>query len=379
MRNALAWTLALLGVLVVPSGRGDTAAVGQDPPGSVDSASGTAADAMPAPQRGHDPWVFRCAFEDRTGMVLIAPGEDLWFAFNPETCAMHRIWRGDVAFRGKVFDFSQENSVATGETLYVAPSTIWNLPDHAAALGGAWEAERVAWEQGWSFDGDGATLTSPVFDLSGWRSVFLAFDESSRKGPITVQLSNDAGKTWAGEFFDSTTHVSDDEAWQWNFKAIAERSEQSRVRFLQRRGAFGKKLRGIRMFGDRTAWFELGRNDETRPVKTHWRGYLLKNRTEQVVLRYDLQLSGRHRVSIEHVPEAPSEPGSRGWRETYTVEGLPEGRIVGLARLPDPGERSSASPHVMTFNADGTYEYNPTLDGAGGTLPRPVREEESPE
>src|SRR5688500_19227121 len=101
--------------------------------------------------RGRDPWVFRSVFEDRTRMVLLAPAPNWWMAFNPETCAMHKVWRGKMDYRGKVWDFSQENSRADGRIYFGSPSEIWRLPNGGQIPAG-WKADGVVSQPGgWLF------------------------------------------------------------------------------------------------------------------------------------------------------------------------------------------------------------------------------------
>ena len=273
-----------------------------------------------ASESGREPWVFRATFEDRPRMVLVAAGEDLWLAFNPVTCAVHRVWRGQIALRGKVWDFSQENAAARGRTLYAAPSEVLRLPEGTLPEG--WTGRGVRWEEGWAFAGDGAVLTSPPFDLTGWQRVFVAFDETSRRGPLRVELSDDGGRTFNAQHFLSCTHVNDDDAWQWNFKLVTVAAPETRLRFVQADGRFQKKLRAARVFGDRPAWLAA---DAATPLSTRFRGYETRGH-ESVTLLYDLELPGGDRVVVEHRPEVEGD----GWREQIRIRGLPTGQSIVL-------------------------------------------------
>jgi len=57
----------------------------------------------PKPQRGHDPWVFRCVLDKHPRMVVIALGEPLWAAYDATTCTLRKVWHGGVKFDGAVY------------------------------------------------------------------------------------------------------------------------------------------------------------------------------------------------------------------------------------------------------------------------------------
>lgn len=58
----------------------------------------------PAALRGHDPWVFRCALDQRPRMVVAAVAPGWWIAFDATTGAFHKAWEGEVQFTGTVYD-----------------------------------------------------------------------------------------------------------------------------------------------------------------------------------------------------------------------------------------------------------------------------------
>ena len=124
-------------------------------------------------------------------MVIIAPAPGWWMAFNPETCAIHKVWQGKMDFKGKVWDFSQDNSRSEGAVFYASPSEIMRLPDDGGLPVG-WTSQGVAPKKGsWEFDVRGGTLTGPAIDGSGWQRVFVAFDEQGRKGHLRVNIADD--------------------------------------------------------------------------------------------------------------------------------------------------------------------------------------------
>lgn len=83
---------------------------------SSSGAAVTAAEVPPGAPAGV-PNVFRCVFEDQPRMVFIRPAANLWVAFNPATCTIDKIWRGGMKFRGKVWDFSQDNCAPSDDAL----------------------------------------------------------------------------------------------------------------------------------------------------------------------------------------------------------------------------------------------------------------------
>lgn len=311
--------------------------------------------------RGRDPWVFRLIFEDRTRMVAVALKQDLWYVFNPETCAPFKVWTGKMDFRGKVWDFSQDNSRAQGTVHAAAPSEVLTLDANEL---GKWTANGVSWQGAWKFAGDRATLTSPSFDLQSWQRVFVAFDEQSRRGRIKVEVSSNGGRTWDAENFYSATAVTNDTDWQWNFRQLLTMSPTTRVRFVQESAAHQKTLRYVRIFGDQAAWLDRFR----RPLEVFWRGYELKNETDSVSFIYDVVLASGRTINVRHRPEATTN----GWSELVSVHGLQVGDEAlywpiapgaGVAqKIHEPGEpgTTSAVQSPLRVTRDGdilvTYE-----------------------
>ncbi len=270
--------------------------------------------------RGRDPWVFRCVFEDRTRMVLITPKSGFWLAFNPETCGVHKIWSGEVDFRGKVFDFSQENSRAKGTFHYAAPSEIWRLPNPTqAGESPKWPSEGVeGTKDGWQFSGTGSKIEAPTMDLSAWRRVFVAFDETGRMGPFRVELFTGAR---LDQWFHSATSVERETSWQWNFKRI-ERPGASLGVTIQ--SSTPKKLRNFRLYGDQPVWVDAG----GKALDVKWEGYELVKRTQGVRVRFSVFLDPNRAVKVVWSPEVTAT----GWREDWRFEGLPKGESIFLKR-----------------------------------------------
>jgi len=89
------------------------------------------AQGMPAPERPRDPWVFRSVLDDAPRRVILALDRDLWIAYDAETCALYKAWKGGVRFEGAVYTSvhgPQPRSFGTSYTEGIA--------------GPAWSAER---------------------------------------------------------------------------------------------------------------------------------------------------------------------------------------------------------------------------------------------
>jgi type 1 glutamine amidotransferase len=60
--------------------------------------------AAAAPERGHDPWVFRCVLDKRPRVVVAALSPDLWVAYDATTASLYKAWTGGMDFTGSVYD-----------------------------------------------------------------------------------------------------------------------------------------------------------------------------------------------------------------------------------------------------------------------------------
>ncbi|MEQ1823518.1 MAG: hypothetical protein ABL949_13490 [Fimbriimonadaceae bacterium] len=291
--------------------------------------------------RGRDPWVFRCIFEDRTRMLVFALGDHLWMAFNPETCGVYKVWKGDIDFRGKVWDFSQENSRSVGEILYQAPNAI--LPATAD-----WTPYGVAKvDEVWQFPANGYLL-SPVFDTRGWQRIFFAFDETGRKNRFRVDLIGDGStKQW----FESATHVESEKEWQWNFKRIEFAAPKTQVKVT---GEGGKSLRNMRVYGDRPVWF----SSTGQPLSVRYRGYELIKQTKGVVVRFDL-VSNSVVTPIEFRPERIGG----GWSESWRAVGP---RISVQMKREDAEKARQFLINLTAKNAIWNGLFKPKLQPVGG-------------
>lgn len=225
--------------------------------------------------------IYRCAFEERSRMVLIKMSPTRWMAFNPKTCAIQKIWDGDVEWRGKVYDFSQNTSRAKGKVLFELPSELWRQSNGAATswTGRGTKINNEAIE----FPADESSIETTSIGVTGFRNIYVAFDETSRAAPFRVQVIEADERL--GDRFNSATHGGSDTDWQWNFKQIWPSTRSIKVRWTNPSGKANKKLRNARLFGD----YEPFTSDS--PIETVWRGYtLLHNR---VVLDFSLKLKDR--------------------------------------------------------------------------------------
>lgn len=282
------------------------------------------ASALPAqdpPERGRDPWVFRCIFEDRTRMVLGALGERVWFAWNPETGSLHRVWQGKVAFKGKVWDFSQNSSHAVGVTWMAPPRAILTLPD-ARGLPPGWSAQGgVRQDDGWRFD-PGARIQPPPIDLTGWRRAYVAFDERSVGGRLRFTGHTGAPDPW---YFESCLHNDRDDRWQWNFQRVPTGGPVGLV-IESRDPDDDKRLRNFRIFGDRPAWYLVSsENDAIHELEVRYRGHQLIGKTHGVALEIDLLHEGQLVARVRQVPDRTADSGLR---LAIEVDGLAEGTTI---------------------------------------------------
>lgn len=349
----------------------------------------TPAPAQPE-SRGRDPWVFRCLFEDRTGMLVVVPRPNVWIAFNTVTGAVHKAWEGEMVFRGKVWDFSQDSSMAQGRVLLERRDELCRMLDEPGRdmegseirLGvegplrrdpSDWHRRGVSWSEGlpaesgelrkdtagWVFT-PGAEVQSGAFDARGLARLFVAFDEMSRKGPIRVEISNDAGESF-GQWFDSTTHGSRDDEWQWNFRLIELEPTQHMRVHLRQEGDFQKRLRNVRIFGDEIAWW-VEHDGKSEPARVEWRGHEV-HAQERMAVR--LRVAG---AEIKESLDAETRDGVILVRERFEIGELPPGTTLRLL-LPrqSSGHRTcepapALTEHELVIEKAGTYEIVATFE-----------------
>lgn len=212
-----------------------------------------------------EPAAFRAVFEDRPRQLIVRllnePGDGgIYAVFSPDVCAVRRVWHGRINYRGKVYDFSQENSFGEGRSLYEVPSQVLGPTDFG-------QPSPVA-DPVWRFSQAGMGISSRPFNLENWGPLYFAFEERGDTDSVAIELS-DASRQPIYQYLSSNT-ISGPNVWQWNYKqmpALPGRF-QGQIRISAPTLKAPKDVRRARLFGDRLAWFR----GET-PVPVQFRGY----------------------------------------------------------------------------------------------------------
>lgn len=92
----------------------------------------------PAPERPHDPWIFRSVLDQRPRMVTLALHDSLWVGYDATTCTLYRAWdgrAGGVTFDGAVYTTVHGPQPTTRGAAYMA-----------GPIGPGW---RIVSEDGW--------------------------------------------------------------------------------------------------------------------------------------------------------------------------------------------------------------------------------------
>lgn len=263
----------------------------------------------------HHPSVFRAVFEDRPRQLIVVLGRNttkpVGFIIHPDLGGVRKVWEGTIDYRGKVYDFSQNNSRAEGRTLWEAPERVLEMPADAAG----WTLQHVsAKDGGWEFDGPDAAVSSPEFRADVLQTAYVGFDEIGTKTRFTISLIDGSGKV-ATEFGSSTAQ---DNGWQWNFKRLPSLKGPLTMRVTQKDGTANKRIRNLRVFGDRPIWFD----GAGQPIPAQLVGYSIDN-PEKVYVDF--------RVGRAIVSWTPSISNS-DWTETFAVRGLEPGESLQFRR-----------------------------------------------
>lgn len=277
------------------------------------------------------PNVFRCIFEDQARMVIIRPAPDLWVAFNPATCTIDKIWRGGMKFRGKVWDFSQDNCSPSDDAEVWAERdrTLARLPDDRRVPEG-WTLDGIEPLPGggWRFAKSGASIISPPMDACG---AMVAFDETGRASPFKVDVSTDDGKSWTAQSFLSTMHGTSDAEWQFNFREISPCHQALRVRVQVDRPGATKSIRNLRLMqtGLTASWSSSSQAfGDKNPVR--WRGYERSaDGSGTVIMLYDV---GDPAVRVRHGFAAGQVGADLELYEVITLDHSGPPRLVELIR-----------------------------------------------
>jgi hypothetical protein len=227
-------------------------------------------------------------------MVLIDVGNGVWCAFNPRTASYDVVWRGDVEWRGKVHDFSQDTSRPRGEILRDRTQPVATAPD-AVLQPGQTITMRTA---------SGARM--PL-----WHALLIAFDEQGRT-PVTVRAVESDGRERL--HFQSCTHVTSDLEWQWNFKIMNGHARPASIEWTNT-GTSPKPLRAMRLEGEEVTWIDGG----GYALTVNWKGYELT--PDAVLLRFDLVSKDGTRV------EASQRVTAKGKGVRIETSGIPEDYI----------------------------------------------------
>lgn len=289
-------------------------------------------------QQPVEPRAFRAVFEDRPRQLVVRvkgrPGDGVYAIFSPDTCSIRKIWKGAVQYRGKVYDFSQENSRSSGNVLFEMPSTLMeNAFPTTAANDPVWRFAKV-----------GESIKSRPFSVGDWGPIYLAFEEQGDKGRFRATVSKPNGES-AIDFLSSNT-VLGPTAWQWNYKQVphvlSDGVEGWTVTFAAHEMTAPKNLRRVRVFGDRLAWFD----SSGKPASVRYGGYTLSE--DGVTISFTV---GGGAVSM--ALRENEIVYSIGNKEAVTLrQGRPESRNATL----EPGTHL-LTPDDITFSKPGTYRF----------------------
>jgi subtilisin-like proprotein convertase family protein len=103
-----------------------------------------------------------------------------------------------------------------------------------------------------NFTSTASVLTSPVYDLSGYSNVVLAYDVAKfgtgTDGPLTVQVSTDGGTTWTAASFTSPTPTGS--TYLTGTHSITTLSATTRFRWIRSSSQSQKRFRNFILTGD---------------------------------------------------------------------------------------------------------------------------------
>jgi hypothetical protein len=274
--------------------------------------------------RGRDPWAFRLTLENKTRMLVAALRSDLWVAYNPANGTLHKVWSGGIQFRGKVYDFSQQNSATTGTTYHLLKKAFLLSATNESVIPPDWSAIGITTgASSWSLSTTAGTmLVSPAVDLGQHDRVILAYQTPGANNRLLVDVSTDNGATWTAQQWMSI----DGAAADGHQKLIEVNGQAVKVRFRRNTTGATATLGDVTLFGDFRAWtMQTGGNPVA--ITVDWRGYKLVNHTDGIAIRYDVVLPDGSRVTVEERPEAM--PGTKLQRK-FTITGMPASSRLSL-------------------------------------------------
>jgi hypothetical protein len=283
-----------------------------------------AANAMAqSPVRGRDPWAFRMTLENKTRMLVAALRSDLWVAYNPANGTLHKVWSGGIQFHGKVWDFGQQNSIASGTTYHLLKKAFLLSATDETIIPAGWTATGITTGTSWTLStAAGTMLVSPAVDLRQYDQVILAYQTPGANNRLLADVSNDNGATWTAQNWMTI----DGAAADGNLKLIEVNGPAVKFRFRRNTTGATATLGDVMLLGDYRAWtMQTGGNPVA--IKVDWRGYKLINHTDGIVVRYDMVLPDGSRVNVEERPEAM--PGTKLQRK-FTITGMPPNSRLSL-------------------------------------------------
>jgi len=277
-----------------------------------------------SPVRGRDPWAFRLTLENKTRMLVAALRPDLWVAYDPANGTLHKVWSGGIQFRGKVYDFGQQNSIASGTTYHQLKKAFLLSATNESIIPAGWTATGITTgTSAWSISTTaGSTLASPAVDLRQYDQVILAYQTPGGNNRLLVDVSNDNGATWTAQQWMSI----DAPAADGNQKLVEVNGQAVKVRFRRNTTGATATLGDVTLFGDYRAW-TLQTAGSPEAIKVDWRGYKLINHTDGIAIRYEMVLPSGSRVGVEEQPEAM--PGAKLQRK-FTITGMPANSRLSL-------------------------------------------------
>ena len=283
-----------------------------------------AGNTMAETPRGRDPWAFRLALENKTRMLVAALRSDLWVAYNPANGTLHKVWSGGIQFRGKVWDFGQQNSATSGTAYYTLKKAFLLSATNESVIPAGWSATGITTgTSAWTISTTaGSTLASPAVDLGQYDNVILAYQTPGGNNRLLVDVSNDNGATWTAQQWMSI----DAPAADGNQKLIEVGGQGVKFRFRRNSTGATATLGDVTLFGDYRAW-TLQTGGSPVAIKVDWRGYKLINHTDGIAIRYDMVLPDGSRVGVEERPEAMT--GAKLQRK-FTITGMPANSRLSL-------------------------------------------------
>ena len=279
--------------------------------------------AQETPVRGRDPWAFRLTLENKTRMLVAALRPDLWVAYNPANGTLQKVWSGGIQFRGKVYDFGQQNSATTGTTYHLLKKAFLLSATNETSIPAGWSATGISTGTSWSLSTTAGTmLVSPAVDLRQHDQVILAYQTPGANNRLLVDVSNDNGATWTAQQWMSI----DGAAADGHQKLLEVGGQAVKVRFRRNTTGSTATLADVTLFGDYRAWtLQTGGNPVA--IKVDWRGYKLNNHTDGIAIRYDVVLPDGARIGVEERPEAMD--GIKLQRR-FTIIGMPASSRLSL-------------------------------------------------